>query len=744
MDRTRQPATGPGSLPPLGPVAHKWLALRSVEDAGLDEALALLGNDAVLCEPVLAWCRAGAGDSAERVTTPHRGVIIVGLPAVRTAVVSIAGVTTLNAAIDTRAGVDLEGFWTHALGVSAMCETLARKTEGIDPEHAALAGLFHDAGKLAIAADDPGAYAQAIEQAEHRARPAAGALRAVAGIDHHTAGKRLAEAWSLPTPVREAVWLHDQPAEAMPASADRRLAMLVSLAKAWARAHHVGWSGEFGPPPDAAACAALARTIGIDPGAIEPAVPAVLETLRDRAKALGLGAGVDPLAWSAAAASRRSNELAARLRDITRQSEHARTVLGAIEDFRADIHPDDAPGEVVGAVGRSACSLLGVGRVAVVWQTHDGDPWFLALVGTTGQPEKARQVECPPDGVQVRRPADLAHAHAAQVLIACELGWLSRLIEHLREAGTPALVGAGATGQDPGASCLVLAPVPRVGMDQQAMVPVTGLWAWALEAAARAETARNLGEELAQANRTLTAARDELASKQSLVRLGQMAAGAAHELNNPLTVIRGRAQLIREKAATARQRDDAEAIAEAARQVSDMISSMHLLSNPPRLKPAEADPMLILRDAIDRARFQVPIAAQKTRVRINNDGVNSHIRLDPELTAQALAEPIANALLARPGGEVHISIESEAFTDRLKVRIMDKGPGLSVKALNHAFDPFFSEQPAGRRAGLGLARARSLVEQMHGSIEIANNPGNIGGAYAEIVLPEAKADKKAA
>jgi signal transduction histidine kinase len=69
---------------------------------------------------------------------------------------------------------------------------------------------------------------------------------------------------------------------------------------------------------------------------------------------------------------------------------------------------------------------------------------------------------------------------------------------------------------------------------------------------------------------------------------------------------------------------------------------------------------------------------------------------------------------------------------------------LSARALNHAFDPFFSEQPAGRRAGLGLARTRSLVDLMGGRIEIANNPGDIGGAFAEIVLPQAEARKRAA
>jgi signal transduction histidine kinase/HD-like signal output (HDOD) protein len=737
-------AAGAGrGVPGLGPVATRWLSLRSVEDAGLDEALGLLGGDAVLLGPVLAWCRGRAGASADRVTSPHRAVVIAGLPAVRCAVVGVCSVAALNGLAGVSGAIDLEGFWTHALGVSAMCERLAAGAEGLDPDAAALAGLLHDAGKIVLASEMPGAFAQACEAAEQRGRGLSPALREVVGIDHHTAGKRLAEAWGLPASVRDAVWLHDQPAEAMPASADRRMAALVSLAKAWARANHLGWSGEFGPEPGIAGLCAAA---GIETAAVDAAVGPVLETVRERARAMGMGGGgtVDPTAWSAASSSRKSAELAARLREVSRRSEQARTVLTSIESFRASVGPGDEPLAVVGAIGRSACELMGVGRVAVVWQVPDAPEWSLTLVGADGRADRARRVECPPDGAQIRRPADLAAAHASQVLVACELGWLAKLIEHLREAGTPALLGAGATGDRPGASCLVLAPVARLTLDAGAVEPVTGVWAWALEAAARASAAKALGEELAQTNRALASMRDEMASKESLVRLGQMAAGAAHELNNPLTVIRGRAQLIRERASTPQQSQDASAIAEAAQQVSDMITSLHLLSNPPKPRPAPCDPMLVLRDAIDRARGRVTPEAQKTRVRINSDGADSPMLLDAELVAQALCEPIANAMLARPGAEVHISIESEAFTDRLKVRVIDRGPGLSARALNHAFDPFFSEQPAGRRAGLGLARTRSLVDLMGGRIEIANNPGDIGGAFAEIVLPQAEARKRAA
>lgn len=740
-----QPGAGDAGrdLPALGVVAERWLSLRSVEDHDLDEAVGLLGHDAVLCEPVLGWCRARAGVSGPRVTSPHRAVIILGVPGVRSAVVGVSAIFALNGMRSGGSPVDLDGFWTHALGVSCLCAHLGAGMEGVDPDEAALAGLLHDAGKLVLASQNPAGFTKAMEGGEQRGRQAAVALRECCGVDHHTVGKRLCEAWGLPAGVRDAVWMHGQSAGAVPASSARRVVALVTLAKAWARANHLGWSGEAGEVTDLPALCAAA---GVSADELEEAMAPVLEGVRERGRALGLGggAGVDPIAWSAAAATRRSAELAARLRDISRASEESRTALTVLASFQDTVRIDDEPEAVVGAIGKSACELMGVGRVAVVWQTGPDEAWSLTLVSAAGVPERGRKVDAPPANAQIRRPGDLASAHAAQVLMASELGWLARLLEHLREAGTPALLGAGATGDERGASCLVLAPVPRLRAEGAWVGTVTRAWAWALDAASRTRAARTLGEELTEANRALAATQDELASKQTLVRLGQMAAGMAHELNNPLTVIRGRAQMISEKASTPKQKEDATLISEAAREVSDMITSMHLLSTPPKPKVRECDPMLVLRDAIDRARSRVPLAAQKSRVRVNADGVHQSARFDPELVAQALCEPIANALLARPGGDVHISVESEAFTDRLKVRVIDRGPGMSARALTHAFDPFFSEQPAGRRAGLGLSRARSLVELMGGQIEIGNNPGDIGGAFAEVIIPEAKQGRRAA
>ena len=112
----------------------------------------------------------------------------------------------------------------------------------------------------------------------------------------------------------------------------------------------------------------------------------------------------------------------------------------------------------------------------------------------------------------------------------------------------------------------------------------------------------------------------------------------------------------------------------------------------------------------------------------------SPIEVDRDLLSRAISEPIVNAVLSNPSGLVTISIESAGVDGRVLIRIVDTGPGLSQRALNHAFDPFFSELKAGRRPGLGLARARSVIELHGGVISIGNTTGRISGALIQIVL----------
>src|SRR5690606_3189661 len=134
-----------------------------------------------------------------------------------------------------------------------------------------------------------------------------------------------------------------------------------------------------------------------------------------------------------------------------------------------------------------------------------------------------------------------------------------------------------------------------------------------------------------------------LAEAESLARLGEMAAGAAHEMNNPLTIISGRSQLLAARAANERDRADAAAVSRAAQQLSDLITSLKLIADPPPPAPAPCRVGDAARAAAGMAEER---AGTRGRVRVEVPGPSSEARIDRELLELALVELIINALEA--------------------------------------------------------------------------------------------------
>jgi signal transduction histidine kinase len=211
-----------------------------------------------------------------------------------------------------------------------------------------------------------------------------------------------------------------------------------------------------------------------------------------------------------------------------------------------------------------------------------------------------------------------------------------------------------------------------------------------------------------------------------MVRLGEMTAGAAHEMNNPLTVIRGRAQILADSLADERDRATAQRIAAAASDLSDLVTTLHRIA-----KPGEADRRpTSLREVLEAAAALGAPGDAGVRIELPHEPLMAAV--DGERLARGIAELIRNARDWAPEGIVRVRVQIEAPDDRLVIRVEDDGPGLSARAQRHAFDPFFSERPAGRGRGLGLPLAKRLVELHGGTLRL--EPGGQGGTVAMVGL----------
>ncbi len=731
-------------LPTLPAVATKLMSISSVEDIDLDEVIGMIESDPAMSTTILAMCRTADKGLGEKITTVRHAVIMLGLETVQVAALSVHVYQQLESrASDGESDLfDRSGFWIHSLAVACGSQVIAHAHPelGVTPDQAYLSGLLHDLGKLALDLILPKAYERVLSMSKSRQCALCLVERTMLGFDHHTAGKRLAEHWKLPDPIRDAIWLHSQPVGSLPEGSNRPVVSIVTIAESWARDMHLGWAGDYGEPLDLYDEAAQ---LNINPDFFKNNAPMVIEGVSVRGEILGLGehAEQDLLVESLTAANHRLAELNMDLRKKVTHGHASNRLLESMGEFYNHVQAGDSSHQVFCAMVHSASALVGSSRGAVIFQLSEDQHWFAMMVDQGQIVQPPSRVQMPESEHETVRPGMLAELNAAQSMELASLDWLRELFMSVKEIGAPMLIGSKPIGEDRSSgqpSFLIIMPKSGSGVERIVSTPefaaVRDLWQRALVESIMVEKGRRVGEELAGANHAMTALRHELTTKESLVQLGKMAAGAAHEMNNPLAIIRGRSQQLFERLGTKREQESAGAIAAAADQLSDLITSLHIIADPPTPSLALIDPVLMVRQAIEIARDRCIYQGHKARVQLSVAGPVGPIAMDLDLMAKAIAEPIINAVQANPSMIVQVCIEPEGSNGRLKVRITDYGSGFTSRSIKHAFDPFFSELQAGRRSGLGLARARGVIELHKGEIFLGNHSGKTTGAEVIILL----------
>jgi signal transduction histidine kinase len=227
---------------------------------------------------------------------------------------------------------------------------------------------------------------------------------------------------------------------------------------------------------------------------------------------------------------------------------------------------------------------------------------------------------------------------------------------------------------------------------------------------------RRLHEELARKN-------EQLRRRERLAALGEMAAGVAHEIRNPLGGIQVFASLLRRDVL---DRPDALELVERIRKgVGDLESVVVGILEFGR--PREPRPHRInLRDVVSETVDLALARAGDRPVRIEA-GVDSLVmRCDGAMLQRALLNLVLNAVDAAStrGAQGVVKIEAAPDGDRVSLLVYDNGPGLPAEIMDRIFNPFFTTKGSG--TGLGLAIVHQIVESLGGSVRAANRPE--GGA----------------
>lgn len=214
----------------------------------------------------------------------------------------------------------------------------------------------------------------------------------------------------------------------------------------------------------------------------------------------------------------------------------------------------------------------------------------------------------------------------------------------------------------------------------------------------------------------LLRARERLYESERLRALGELAAGVAHEVNNPIGIISAYAEyLLRQADGDDPRREDYKVILDEAQRCKKIVSELVDFARPSEARREPTD-LCSLNDEVLRFVFH-DRTDNRLQIKKNYAQHLPLVLVDPSQIKQALLNVYVNAqqALGADGGEIAVSIAAIG-RGSVRIEIADNGRGINPKDLARVFDPFFTRKPGG--TGLGLAITRRLVESNDGEIEM--------------------------
>jgi signal transduction histidine kinase len=563
----------------------------------------------------------------------------------------------------------LTRLWRHSVAVSGAARSLARNAGDANPESVARAALLCRLGCWIVAAIDPEWIVRWYNEEDAGARH----RREMAdlGTDLADLGRKAAEARGCEPLVVDAAWLGcDDAGPLNHAAAEPQRLALIQQACRWAE--QTPWS--LAPRP---ACESMPS---------EPRLRILVAEVQARCGAAFVAADATAQEESV---TRQNVRLRISLADARRAAATSERLMRALADSPAA----ESLEEWTSRTALTWCAEPEVRAACVSWLAAHGERGELV---PAARPSETSQTAVP---ASAERPPDLVfplaiHGRArAQVQLWCD---------------------------------------PERGNLEQRLGASAARSAWALWASLLAE--RELLERrlqsLAASSRELIASQDTRLHKDKLDALSQFAAGAGHELNNPLAVVVGRAQLLLARSEDPETTRSLRIILNQAGRAHRILRDLMFVARPPAQRPRACRPSELFR--LSLRDLQGDCESRGIRLHADLEEPGPTTWADPDALRHLAEILLKNALDATPPGG---KIEARSLThkDEIVWSIMDTGKGLSATDAVHLFDPFYCGRQAGRGLGLGLPRAARIVELLGGRLRYSSNPGH--GAVFHVHVP---------
>jgi two-component system NtrC family sensor kinase len=242
-----------------------------------------------------------------------------------------------------------------------------------------------------------------------------------------------------------------------------------------------------------------------------------------------------------------------------------------------------------------------------------------------------------------------------------------------------------------------------------------------------------LGRSFNNMVNTLHRTQEELLNKEKLASMGQLAAGIAHQINNPLGSILLFADTLHQEAGEKdRHREDLKMIVQETLRCKKIVSDLLNFARQQDVLAQESDVHEILQQAIDSVSHQQSFA--QVQIVRNFASDLPHIQADPFQLTQVFVNLLNNSTEAMPqGGTIRIETRGTDHQQAVEIVVTDTGHGIPEENLGKVFTPFFTTKPLGKGTGLGLSIVYGIIKMHRGQISVKSQLGK--GTTFTIILP---------
>jgi len=267
---------------------------------------------------------------------------------------------------------------------------------------------------------------------------------------------------------------------------------------------------------------------------------------------------------------------------------------------------------------------------------------------------------------------------------------------------------------------------------REATFPIAGFLTYELLEANRAATrkAQIAAEQLAEANRNLQAAEATVRRTERLAALGQLSAGLAHEIRNPLSTIKGSAEMLLKNvdADSAVSRELAGFISSEVDRTNALVTRFLDFARPLELRLEKTEITEVIDEAVAEVEKHTP--PLDVSVSKNYSPDVPPFLLDRQLIERVLYNLLLNAAQASPP-QGSVTVKTRPLGDTVEISVIDRGAGIAAKDRESIFNPFFTTKSSG--VGLGLAIVSKIVDEHGGQITVESEPG--AGSVFRMFLP---------